>query len=64
LFELLEAVRGERRGLKNRLKKMDKIKTVAVQLDKENQRLFSYVFMLSTVCVALLVALLIIWVRL
>ncbi len=63
LFDLLEAVRGERRGLKYRLKKMDKIKTVAVQLDKENQRLFKYVFMLSTVCVALAVALLIVWLK-
>ena len=63
LFNMLDAVRSERRTLKQKLVKMDKLRAAARRLDKENQRLFGYVFALSTVCVALLVALLIMWVR-
>lgn len=63
LFNMLDAVRSERRTLKQKLAKMDKLRAAARRLDKENQRLFGYVFALSTVCVALLVALLIMWVR-
>jgi hypothetical protein len=63
LFTMLDSVRGERQDLKKKLAKMDKLRTAARRLDKENQRLFGYVFALSTVCIALLVALLIMWVR-
>ena len=63
LFKLLEAVRGERRNLKHQLAKMNRIKAAAINLDKENQRLFSYVFILSTVCIAVAVAGLIFWLR-
>ncbi len=63
LFELLDAVRGERRTLKKRLAKMDKLRENAKRLDAENQRLFAYVFALGTACAALLVALVVMWVR-
>ena len=63
LFNMLDAVRSERRTLKQKLAKMDKLRAAARRLDKENQRLFNYVFALSTVCVALSVALFIMWVR-
>lgn len=63
LFKLLEAVRGERKNLKSQLAKMNRIKAAAINLDKENQRLFGYVFLLSTVCIALAVAVLIFWLR-
>jgi hypothetical protein len=63
LFTMLDAARGERRNLKQKLVKMDKLRAAARRLDQENQRLFGYVFALSTVCIALLVALLILWAR-
>lgn len=63
LFNMLDSVRGERHQLKRKLAKMDKLRAAARQLDKENQRLFGYVVALSSVCVALLVALIIVGVR-
>ncbi len=53
LFALLEAVRGERRSLKQKVAKMKRLREAIIRLDKENQRLFTWVFVLSTVCVAL-----------
>jgi hypothetical protein len=55
LFDLLDAVRGERKNLRQRVAKMDRLRAAAIKLDKENQRLFNYLFALSTVCCALLV---------
>jgi hypothetical protein len=63
LFELLEAVRGERRNLQHKVAKMKRLRETAIRLDKENQRLFTWVFVLSTVCVALVVALVLVLVR-
>lgn len=53
LFELLESVRGERRNLQRKVVKMKRLRETVIRLDKENQRLFTWVFVLSTVCVAL-----------
>jgi hypothetical protein len=53
LFELLEAVRGYRRNLQHKVAKMKRLRETVVRLGKENQRLFTWVFVLSTVCVAL-----------
>jgi hypothetical protein len=63
LFELLESVRGERRNLQHKLAKMKRLRETAIRLDKENQRLFTWVFVLSTTCVALLVALVLMMLR-
>jgi hypothetical protein len=63
LFALLESVRGERRHLKHKLAKMDRLRATAIKLDKENQRLFSYVVGLSSVCVALVVILAVVLLR-
>jgi hypothetical protein len=63
LFELLDAVRGERRTLKKRLAKMDKLRETAKKLDTENQRLFAYICGLASACVALLIALVVVWMR-
>jgi hypothetical protein len=63
LFDLLESVRGERRSLKNKLAKMDRLRAAAIKLDHENQRLFNYLFAVSSVCVALLVVLVIVVLR-
>ena len=63
LFALLESVRSERRNLKYKLAKMDRLRKAAVNLDKENQRLFGYVVGLSSVCVALIVVLSVVLLR-
>jgi hypothetical protein len=63
LFELLEVVRGDRRNLLHKVAKMKRLRETVVRLDKENQRLFTWVFVLFTVCVALLVALVLISLR-
>jgi hypothetical protein len=63
LFELLDAVRGERRTLKKRLVKMDKLRETVKKLDAENQRLFAYTCGLASACVALLIALVVVWLR-
>lgn len=63
LFALLESVRGERRQLKHKLAKMDRLRAAAIKLDKENQRLFSYVVALSSLCVALVVVLAVVLLR-
>lgn len=63
LFDLLESVRGERRSLKSKLAKMDRLRAAAIKLDNENQRLFTYLFAVSSVCVALLVVLVIVALR-
>lgn len=63
LFALLESVRGERRSLKHKLAKMDRLRAAAIKLDKENQRLFSYLAAMSGVCVALVVVLAIVLLR-
>jgi hypothetical protein len=63
LFELLETVRGERRSLQQKVAKMKRLRETAIRLDKENQRLFTWVFVLCTVCAALLVALVLMMLR-
>jgi hypothetical protein len=63
LFALLESVRGERRNLKQKLAKMDRLRAAAIKLDKENQRLFSYLAALSGVCIALIVILAVVLLR-
>jgi hypothetical protein len=63
LFELLDAVRGERRNLKKQLAKMERIRAAAIRLDNENQRLYRNAFALGTVCFALLVSLVLVVVR-
>lgn len=63
LFALLESVRGERRNLKHKLAKMDRLRKAAVNLDRENQRLFTYVIALSSLCVALTMVLVIVLLR-
>lgn len=63
LFDLLGAMRGERHNLKKQIAKMKRLRATAIQLDKENQRLFGYVFALSSLCVALLVALVVLVAR-
>jgi hypothetical protein len=63
LFALLESVRGERRNLKHKLAKMDRLRKAAVNLDRENQRLFTYVVALASVCVALTIVLVIVLLR-
>lgn len=63
LFALLESVRGERRHLKHKLAKMDRLRAAAIKLDKENQRLFSYVAALTGLCVALVVILAVLLLR-
>lgn len=63
LFELLDAVRGERRTLKKRLAKMDKLRETAKKLDAENQRLFACTCGLASACAALLIALVVVWMR-
>ncbi len=63
LFALLESVRGERRNLKHKLAKMDRLRKAAVNLDRENQRLFTYVIALSSVCVALAIVLVLVLLR-
>jgi hypothetical protein len=57
LFDLLEKVRGERRGLRHKLGKMEKMRVRGLQLEKNNRRLKATVFILATVCIALLVTL-------
>lgn len=63
LFDLLDSVRGERKQLRHRVAKMERLRAAAIKLDKENQRLFNYVFALSTVCAALLVTLTLVVIR-
>jgi hypothetical protein len=63
LFALLDTMRGERRGLKQQVAKMQRLRAAAVCLDRENQRLFGYVFGLGTLCAVLLVALVVVCIR-
>jgi hypothetical protein len=57
LYRLLDKLRGERSSLKSRVAKMERLRAKAQKLDKENQRLYGYVFALSTACVAMAVTL-------
>ncbi len=63
LFALLDTMRGERHGLKQQVAKMQRLRAAAVRLDRENQRLFGYVFGLGALCVVLLVALVVVCIR-
>ncbi len=63
LFKLLDAMRGERKNMRHRLAKMERLRAAAIKLDRENQRLFNTAFALGTVCVALLVSLLLVVIR-
>lgn len=56
LFDLLEAVRGERSSLKNKVAKMNQLRAYAAGLEKNNQRLKRYLYVLSGLCALLLVA--------
>jgi hypothetical protein len=42
---------------------MDRLRAAAIKLDKENQRLFSYVVALSSLCLALVVVLAVVLLR-
>jgi hypothetical protein len=63
LFDLLEKARGERRNLKAQLAKLQRIKTAARTLRRENDVLTRWVFGLGTACVALCITLLLLIVR-
>jgi len=63
LFELLDAVRGERRTLRQQLEKMGRLKAAALRLKQDNRRLSRQVYALGTLCVALSAGLLVMLLR-
>ena len=63
LFALMDAMRGERRSLKARVAKMERIRQAALRLEKDNHRLTQWVYTLSTACVALTVGLVLVALR-
>ena len=63
VFNLLDAVRGERKNLKNQIAKMERIRHAALRLEHKNDKLVAYVFALSTLCVALCVVIALILLR-
>lgn len=58
LFNLLDAVRGERMQLKQQIVKLPRVKEAAARLQAQNQKLQNWVYGLSSVCVVLAVSLL------
>ncbi len=57
LFELLDAVRGERRSLKFKLEKMKRLRQALAREQKTNQRLWTAMLMLAGLCLVLFCAL-------
>jgi hypothetical protein len=53
LFDLLEAVRGERTNLKQQIVKLNRIKAAANRLHNQNQRLQTWVYALGAACALL-----------
>jgi hypothetical protein len=60
LFNLLEAVRGERKNLKQQLAKLQRVKEAAVKLNYENKRLQETVYALCAICAVLAISLLVV----
>lgn len=58
LFNLLDAVRGERMQLKQQIVKLQRVKDAAARLQAENHKLQNLIYGLSSVCVVLAAALL------
>jgi hypothetical protein len=58
LFNLLDAVRGERMQLKQQIVKLQRVKEAAARLQAQNQKLQNWVYGLSSVSVVLAVSLL------
>ncbi len=58
LFNLLDAVRGERMQLKQQIVKLQRVKDAAARLQAENHKLQNLIYGLSSVCVVLSAALL------
>jgi hypothetical protein len=63
LFDLLEKTRGERRQLRSKLAKMQRMKTIIAQLQQDNDSLIRWVYGLGTACAALLVTLILVILR-
>jgi hypothetical protein len=59
LFNLLDAVRGERTHLKQQLVKLQRVKEAAVRLNYENKRLKNWILCLGIICAVLASSLLI-----
>ncbi len=55
VFKLLDATRGERKKLKHQLAKMERIRQIGIRLEKNNNQLTNYVYVLGSVCAALFV---------
>jgi hypothetical protein len=53
VFQLLDSVRGERKHLKHKLAKLERVKESAVRLHNENQRLQNWVYGLGITCAML-----------
>jgi hypothetical protein len=53
LFNLLDAVRGERKNLKQQLAKLQRVKEAAVRLNYENKRLQQTIYTLCAICAGL-----------
>jgi hypothetical protein len=58
LFNLLDAVRGERMQLKQQIVKLQRVKEAAARLQAQNQKLQNWVYGLSSVSIVLAVSLL------
>jgi hypothetical protein len=58
VFKLLDSVRGERKHLKHKLAKLQRVKESAVRLHHENQRLQNWVLGLGIACAMLVTGLL------
>ena len=56
VFNLLESVRRDRRKLKRQLERMERIRQISLNIEKNNQQLTRYVYMLGSVCAALCIA--------
>jgi hypothetical protein len=62
VFILLDAVRGERKRLREQVGKLQKFRAVAMRLHKENTRLTDHRFMLGVTCTGLtLVLMIMLW---
>jgi hypothetical protein len=53
LFNMLDAVRGERSNLKQQIAKLQRVKEAAVRLHYENQKLQNWVYGLGVGCAVL-----------
>lgn len=63
VFNLLDAVRGERKNLKAQLAKMERMRMASARIENDNKRLTKYVYALGTTCAALCVVIAMILLR-